>query len=303
MAMWDIPGFDTFLSVEPVEKGWSGERKFRVTTADGRCLLLRLVEGSLYERKQAEFRAMEAVWALGVPMSQPLELGRCEDGRSVYELLSWVEGEDAESALPTLPVRRQYALGRRAGEVLRAIHSIPAPVGQESWEPRFRRKTERKIATYRACPVHFEGDGTVIDYLQSTQKLLVGRPQCFQHGDYHVGNLILTPQGDVGVIDFNRLDYGDPWEEFNRIVWCAAASPAFAAGRIDGYFADDVPPEFFPLLAYYIAANTLSSVYWAIPFGQAEMDTMLRQAADVLCWFDGFQNPVPAWYREAQKGR
>jgi len=32
--------------------------------------------------------------------------------------------------------------------------------------------------------------------------------------------------------DFNRLDYGDPWEEFNRIVWCAGISKQFASGRI-----------------------------------------------------------------------
>jgi hypothetical protein len=30
------------------------------------------------------------------------------------------------------------------------------------------------------------------------------------------------------IIDFNRSDFGDPWEEFNRIVWCAQAAPVFA---------------------------------------------------------------------------
>ena len=37
---------------------------------------------------------------------------------------------------------------------------------------------------------------------------------------------------------------------------------------------------------------------WAIPFGQKEVDTMMKQAQEVLSWFDGMDNPVPIWYRE-----
>ena len=63
------------------------------------------------------------------------------------------------------------------------------------------------------------------------------------------------------------------------------------------YF-DGIPPEdFFPLLALYIASNTLSSIYWAIPFGEDEIATMMRHAADVLDWYDGMRNPVPKWFR------
>jgi|GEM_PF-4231484 len=59
--------------------------------------------------------------------------------------------------------------------------------------------------------------------------------------------------------DFDRYDFGDPWEEFNRIVWSAAASPHFATGQLRGYFSDKPPQEFFKLLAFYIASNTISS--------------------------------------------
>jgi len=41
---------------------------------------------------------------------------------------------------------------------------------------------------------------------------------------------------------------------------------------------------------------TLSSIYWAIPFGQSEIDTMMKQSKDVLAWFNNMQNPVPTWY-------
>ena len=71
----------------------------------------------------------------------------------------------------------------------------------------------------------------------------------------------------------------------------------------DGYFDGNVPMEFWKLLALYIASNTLSSIYWAIPFGQGEIDTMLNQAKDVLRWYDNMQNPVPTWYEESKNFR
>ena len=102
--------------------------------------------------------------------------------------------------------------------------------------------------------------------------------------------------GRLVVIDFDRFDFGDPWEEFNRIVWCAQASPRFAAGMVDGYFDGRVPEEFWRLLALYIVGNQLSSVAWAIPYGREQVDVMLRQARDVLDWYDGMRRIVPRWY-------
>jgi len=82
--------------------------------------------------------------------------------------------------------------------------------------------------------------------------------------------------------------------EFNRIVWSATTSAPFANGQLHGYFDGEPPMDFFKLLAFYIASNTLSSVYWAIPFGQDEIDTMAKQSQDVLEWYDNMKNPVPS---------
>jgi len=124
------------------------------------------------------------------------------------------------------------------------------------------------------------------------------RPRCYQHGDYHVGNMIILPDNTLSIIDFNRFDFGDPWEEFNRIVWSATISPHFATGQIIGYFGGRPPIEFFKLLAFYISSNTLSSISWAITFGEKETITMKNQARDVLSWFDNMNNPIPTWYLE-----
>lgn len=119
---------------------------------------------------------------LNVPASRPIDFGVCNGGKSVYQLLIWIDGEDAESVLPILTETEQYVLGIRSAEILRKIHSIPAPNTQEDWAVRFNRKTKRKIDNYRDCGLRFEDDEHVIAYIEQNRILFANRPQCYQHG-------------------------------------------------------------------------------------------------------------------------
>ena len=286
--------FDTIISSVSIDKGWSGDQKYCVTTTDGTKYLLRISPMERKQRREGEFLRMEQVAALGIPMCLPIECGLCDEG--VYSLQSWVDGVDAETVIPTLPEKQQYAYGLDAGHILAKIHSISAPIDIPDWEPRFNAKIDRKIAMYESCPLQYEGGEALLDYLAENRHLLVNRPQSYQHGDYHIGNMMLTHDGVLTVIDFDKDDFGDPWEEFNRIVWCAQAAPAFASGMVDGYFGGEVPMEFWSLLALYIYSNTLGSLPWAIPFGEKEIVVMRTQAAQVLSWYDNMKNVVPRWY-------
>jgi serine/threonine-protein kinase len=243
--------------------------------------------------RKALFGMLEQVAALDIPMCMPIEFGTCVGG--VYSLQSWVDGEDLKAVLPLLSETKQYVLGLKSGEIIRKIHSIPAPTTQEEWASKFNKKIKHKIKTYHECGLRFDGDNYIVDYIEDNRNLLENRPQCFQHGDYHVGTMMIK-NDELKIIDFDRYDFGDPWEEFNRIVWSATTSPHFATGQLRGYFGGEPPMEFFKLLALYIASNTLSSIYWAIPFGKSEIDTMMKQSQDVLRWYDNMQNPVPSWY-------
>ena len=283
-----------FVSKVKILKGWSTDIKYCVTDEAGVKYLLRVSDRSQKDKKEAEFCMMERLASLGIPMCLPLEFGVCDEG--VYSLQSWIDGEDAEDVIPSLSEAMQNAYGLEAGRILQKIHSIPAPVKQEDWESRFNRKMDYKIQKYGECPIKYENGQAFIDYINENRHLLKNRPQVYQHGDYHIGNMMIDKSGKLQIIDFNRNDYGDPWEEFNRIVWCAQKAPIFASGIVNGYFDDHVPMEFWRLLALYISSNTLSSVYWAIPFGQGEVDTMLNQAKEVLSWYDNMRNPVPTWH-------
>lgn len=288
-----------FTEVVKIEKGWSHEEKYKVTDKEGKNFLLRITPIEQYERKKAEFENMQMVAALGIPMCQPIEFGTCEEG--VYSLQSWIEGRDAEEAIVEYSEEEVYRYGYEAGEILSRIHSIEVPEGLGDWETFFNQKMNRKIENYRNCPLQYENGEAFITYIEANRHLLKNRPMGYQHGDYHIGNLMIDKDGNLVVIDFNRNEYGDPWEEFNRIVWCAQAAPLFATGMVDGYFNGEVPMEFWNLLALYISSNTLSSLPWAIPFGEGEIEVMRKQASAILDWYDGMTNTVPKWYVKGVK--
>ena len=283
-----------FVSKEFIPKGWSGDKKYRVTDELGQCYLLRVMPGRTLEDVKQAHEMMNLVEAQDIPMCRSLEYGLCEEGP--YQLQTWIDGLDAEETMPTLTEDEQYCYGYEAGKIARRIHQIPAPEGIEDWESRFNRKASRKIQMYQECPFRYEGGDALIEYIENNRHLLKDRPQTYQHGDYHVGNMMIDIQGRLQIIDFNRDDYGDPWEEFNRIVWCAQASPQFASGMVDGYFDGQVPMLFWQLLAFYIASNTLSSLPWAIPFGEKEVQVMMKQGEEILQWYDGMKRVVPSWY-------
>ena len=291
-----IPGWQEIKSVQRIQKGWSKDEKYQLVLKDGQKRLLRISSAEELGRKQIEFAMMKKLYDAGAPIPQPISLGLSENTHQVLIVLDWCEGEDAEVILPTLSLEKQYKLGVWSGQILKEIHQLPPSEPLEDWNLRFNRKVERNIKRYLDCKVRFPQDDKILSYLNEKRHLLNHRPQCFQHGDYHIGNMVISEKGNLFVIDFNRWDVGDPWEEFNRIVWTARVSPQFASGQLHGYFEGSPPLDFFYLLAFYMASNTLSSISWALSFGEDEVKGMINQSQDILNWFDGMENPIPSWY-------
>lgn len=293
--MFILPGFENFNKFTLIEKGWSGDRKYISESADGKKILVKISDGSEYIKKKKEFEAVEQISELGIPMMMPLAFGRINS--LVYMIFTWVEGEEAEEALPSLPNDEHYRLGYDSGVILRKIHTIPAPTSQQDWVERFNAKIDRNISKYKSCSIKVPGEDRIIKYINENRKFLFGRPQTIQHGDYHVGNIFITPGNEISIIDFNRWDYGDPWEEFNRIVWTVQSSEIFASAQLDGYFEGVIPDEFFRLMALYMASNALASIPWAIPFGETDVSAMLRNIDKMLEYYNGFETYIPGWYR------
>jgi aminoglycoside phosphotransferase (APT) family kinase protein len=194
-----------FTQITPITKGWSEDKKYCVTAENGTKYLLRITSISRYETRKALFEMLEKIAALNIPMCRPVEFGTCEDG--VYNIQSWIDGEDLEAVFSKMTETEQYMFGLESGEIAQRMHRIPAPDSQEDWESRFRRKTDIKIKKYYECGLRFDGDEYVLAYIEQNRNLLKNRPQCFQHGDYHVGNMMVE-NGELKIIDFDCYDFG-----------------------------------------------------------------------------------------------
>lgn len=281
-----------FSAIVPIYDGWSGDKKYCVKDKNATKLFLRISSSEHFESKKFTYDMMCKLRDLGIPMCMPIDFGLCDEG--VFLLESWIDGNDAGSLVPRLPIDQQYELGFKSGQIQRTIHSISAL--DVNWGEEYRLKIHRKMNAFLGCGVSFSGADLMLDYIRKNLHLLNDRPSTLQHGDFHRGNLMIS-HGNVYVIDFDRLDYGDPWEDLKAITWDVQLSPSFACGRIDGYFQGDVPNEFWRLLALYICVGTISSIPWAVPFGQGEINTMLDLANEVLHWYGDFSDPVPNWYK------
>jgi serine/threonine-protein kinase len=263
--------------------------------------MLRISDGDRLERKRFEYRLMERVAEVGIAMTKPLEFGTCCDGRNVYTLLTWVPGTEARDALAGFTEREQYSFGFQAGTALSRIHSLGGDLDGKSWEEHYRAKIDRVVDWYSGCRVKLPYGESVINYVHRMASHLKDRPIALQHGDFHTGSLVITPDHRVGVIDFNRCSCGDPWEEYDRYVFTWRDSVHFATGQIEAYFEGSVPDDFFVLMSLYNAVNMLASIPWAVPFGDADVKVMLENADLVWGSYDQFRSVVPRWYRESRR--
>lgn len=60
-----------FITKEPINKGWSSDKKYCVTDENGIRYLLRVSDIAQHDTKQSEFNMMKQVASFGVPMCQP----------------------------------------------------------------------------------------------------------------------------------------------------------------------------------------------------------------------------------------
>jgi serine/threonine-protein kinase len=288
--MTDIPNYESFAKIEPLDKGMSSDKKYRIETRSGEFQLLRVSDIAEYDRKRAEFELLKRVAELGIPASRPVDFGTCNGGKSVYQLLSWIDGEELDAALPSMSETEQYAAGLKAGAFLRKLHSISAPDGIEEWCVRFRRKIHGRLSEYNAQPKICE---RAIRYLNENEHLLESRPQTFNHGDYNPANIILKSDGTLSAIDFCFV-YGDPYWDFCAIPVGKDANPHYQTGLVNGYFGSNPPEDLFPVLAYYFATDVLTRVS---PDDEPEKyDIECLHIKNILRWFDNFSRVVPSWY-------
>ncbi len=300
MTGWEsIPLSHTFRDIRPIKKGMSGDEKYCIVTQNNERFLLRISDISESERKKTEYALLQKFYSLDIPMPKPVDFGICNHHTKVYTLLTWINGEEAELVVPRLSGQEQYLIGKEAGRILKKIHTLVPADTTGTWRERYFKVIDERLEAFRKEGDRFPGCETMMEYIESNRCLLDHRPQTYQHGDYHMGNLILSDSHRVSVIDWHTIDFenmGDPWYEFNRI---GAENPYFASGQIDGYFDGNVPDDFWRVFAYYLSASAMTSIVWAKYFAPDCLPSVLKLNTDILKWFDNMNSPIPTWYTQS----
>lgn len=282
---------------EPITKGWSSDKKYYIKTATEQQMFLRISNISEFDRKKAEHEMMRRMYEIGIPIPQPLEFGLCNDGKNAYFLSEWIDGKDAESVLPLMSETEQYVLGLKAGETLRKIHSLTVPDGIADWQERYFSVIDERIEAYRSEGTPFEGNKIILEYYDCNRNLLYDRPQCLLHGDFHEGNLMISDDGELYVIDL--LDegfgnYGDPWYDFK--TFGENNNAYFSTGLIHGYFNGEPTQEFWDVLTYYIVTAAITSIVWMKYHKPDELPETLNWNEKNAWFLREGHSPLMKWY-------
>jgi len=155
---------------------------------------------------EREAAAMNAVRAAGgvAPEARGTVL---EHGRPGL-IIERVEGPDMLTLLGKKPWFT-FSAGRVLGETHAAMHEVPAPPELPLQKERFRRRIEASAAD---APQHARLAEFVLRKLDALPQ---GDRVC--HGDYHPGNVLITPNGPR-VIDWPNATRGDPHADVARVL-------------------------------------------------------------------------------------
>lgn len=292
-----IPGYNNWESVKEVNKGWSGDRKYTIKTKKGEKQLLRISNISLYESRKKQFELLQEVEKLNINASKPISFGKLNESE-IYMVLSWLEGEDAEVEVAKLSDERAYKLGVEAGEILRKLHTLPVDKsGEIAWGEKFKNKMKRKYIALEESIVDIPKKDIIVEYMNNNMHLTENREQTFTHGDYHLGNLIVNDD-HIGVIDFDKNKIADPYDDFKSFMWNALVSEYFATGLINGYFNNNIPSDFFPLLKVYAAEQLISYLPWAATLKEKDLEKGYLVHNCILNWYDNMNLVIPKWYKK-----
>ncbi len=215
-----IPGCDKLLSARRLSGGASQETyRVEIETRDGpRTLAVRRAvegvgsagEGPGIEGEAELFRIARAA---GVPEPEILHVFTPEEGLGRGFAMEWLDGETVGGRILRAPeleaVRPRLAF--QCGEVLARIHGID-PVAS-GLADRLKTVSPRDYVTdvwerYRsfrtAMPMIDYTARWLLDHLpEETEPRLV-------HNDFRNGNLMVSPEGIVAVLDWELAHLGDP---------------------------------------------------------------------------------------------
>lgn len=179
--------------------------------------------------REQEYEVVRAAHAAGVPTPQARWFGRdlVRDGAGAY-LLGWCEGIALGGKVvrdPRLAAARD-ALPEQLASALAAIHATPPPAGLDG--PGGRRTGEWALERMRGTLDRLPQPRVELElvYRWLADNLPPDARQVLCHGDFRVGNFLVTPEGLSAVLDWEFAHVGSAAED---IAWLCVRDWRFGA--------------------------------------------------------------------------
>ncbi len=290
-----IPYLKNADSIVPINKGFSADQKYMI---DGQYLI-RLFSSEFERNRREEYNTIHALAAYSDYVPKVIEFGSLEDLNLSYMILTYLPGEDAEVSLQRLTEGEQYTAGLTAGAELKKLHRFPAPANVLSWYDQKKLKSDKYLAGLKDLPLDKEIKEMLEAYIHKNEYLMKGRPNTFQHDDYHPANLLINNRTFSGIIDFQRMDWGDPIHDLTKLgFFSSRISVSFTKGIVDGYHNNSVVGEsFWELYTLYSVMHVVSALVWGLRINVEQYELLLGYSLDVIRDHDDFNRVIPKWYK------
>ncbi|WP_249260919.1 aminoglycoside phosphotransferase family protein [Virgibacillus pantothenticus] len=289
-----IPLFEQATTIKKLNKGFSFDQKYVIDDQ----YLVRVFSDDHIEKREEEFQTLAKLRSLSKAIPEAIEFNTVKELGIAYMILSFMPGEDGEATLQKLATDAQYAAGYSAGEELNKLHAYPAPKDMEPWYDLKKRKSDDYLQQLTLLNIDPKVENTLVHYIREHEHIMKGRPNRFQHDDFHPANLLIHNRRFSGIIDFQRMDWGDPIHDLQKLgFFSSRISIPFTQGIVDGYHRNmKVDEGFWELYTLYSAMHLVSALVWGKKMGTFER--MRSYSMNVLEDHDFFTKTVPNWYEK-----
>ncbi|WP_139492183.1 phosphotransferase family protein [Brevibacillus dissolubilis] len=228
-AFYHLMGHDSpILGVSRLTNSF-GHECWKITTTDRTCLLkIAGRKGSLYHF-QSEMRACELAQDGGIPA--PTILAKCPApnvlGRNYY-IQEWLDGEDAETALPNMTPEQRVAFAYDLGRAVGQLHTIEGDCFSEdahgeirfpSWQTFCQDRLNRLGVDIRES--HSLPEEKLGAAEKKCRSLIEALPTdirpALTHRDLYFPNFLVTDGQFRALLDFEIAKFYDPLYDLPKL--------------------------------------------------------------------------------------
>ncbi|WP_078552289.1 aminoglycoside phosphotransferase family protein [Bacillus alkalicellulosilyticus] len=289
-----IPYAKNGRRIRELTKGYSFDKKYVVDDQ----YLIRVFPTSELEKRQIEFNTIKKLGVYSTCVPEALEFGTLTNSEFSYMVLSFLPGVDAEVGLAELTEDEQYQAGVLAGMELKKLHQLSAPELYPSWYTVKKAKSDRYLSQLKELDLSYDLVKMLEGYIKEHESLMKDRPNTFQHDDFLPANLLLHEKQFAGIIDFQRMDWGDPIHDLQKLGFFSyRVSVEFSKGIIDGYHdMKPISPSFWQLYTFYSVVHIVSALVWSKKSTPDQFELMIEYSLDVLKDHNQLESIIPSWY-------